>query len=181
MFWKKEKQRWLCCPSSLLHWCKDVSWSRCWGFPWPQPRTVWCHDYTTVGSIKNIHFLVEPMRKQSLSSSFFLFQGLGAQPVASTAPEEQRLCCPCSRAFLSAAAINPRSRVVMNTASVWGVKRPLLCFSDSPNAALIWRCQAADCLCGTNWSWSLAVGLLVFFTTVSVAYLFVFKLIMDQC
>lgn len=112
---------------------------------------------------------------------FPLFQGLGAQPVASTAREEQRPCCPCSRAFLSALAIDPLGRVVMNTASVWGVKRPLLCFNDSPNAALIWCCQALIAFVVLIRAEALQLGCLVFSTAVSVVHLFVFKLIMDQC
>lgn len=46
-------------------------------------------------SIKNAHSLGEGI----VLLLFPLSQGLGAQPVASTAQEEQRPCYPCSRAF----------------------------------------------------------------------------------
>lgn len=46
-------------------------------------------------STKNVHYLGESIVLLLLPLS----QGPGAQPVASTAQEEQRACCPCSTAF----------------------------------------------------------------------------------
>lgn len=44
-----EKQRWLCCTSSHVHRCKDVSWARFWGLSIiATARTPWCHCHTTV-------------------------------------------------------------------------------------------------------------------------------------
>lgn len=120
----------------------------------PLPRTAWCHGHTTVGIYQKcslcgdcIVFLLFPFSKNLGPSLWPRMWGLAC---SSTSQEQQRPCCPCSRAFLSSVATNPQSRVVINTESVWGVKHPLLCFNDSPNTALIWRCQFADCLCGTN-------------------------------
>lgn len=84
------------------------------GFPsQPPPRTVWCHGHTTVGVSQKcslcgegIVFLLFPFSKDLGPS---LWPRRWSLACSSTAQEEQRPRCPCSRAFLSAVAINPQA------------------------------------------------------------------------
>lgn len=96
------------------------------GFPsLPQQRLLGVIVALQCDSIKCVHWSLAVVLRAVTGIVFpalSFSKGHGSHSVVSAAPEKQKLCCPCSRALLSAVVINSQSRAVSRDRTVWCVK-----------------------------------------------------------